>query len=280
MQVSFSNPYIREYHLTDEEIKNGNNIINLKGYSTNSIGTNSNSVSETFAVDAVAPIEDSMETATNEEGNRVIKVSASDSESGLEKIILQLKENGTWIDNEEVDITAQADYASASAEFIVNVENFGNTYRIAYYDHIGNVSYSDEFKPIDFTLSAKVSKLNGDMAMAGEVLIFKQHGDMEATVSVDLAGYVDKVTYTLPDALKLLDNTLKDDEHSIVSDTDGNAIDTFSFIIPEGVELNYQYAIKVTAWRGNQSKEQTLYIEVIELLHNIHARIRYQSGME
>lgn len=276
-EESTQNPFIRSY---TKECCDKDDKIEVKGYCCDENGTRSNLAQYIFYMDYTAPTPQNYMIVDGKNDNtKEIRVAASDNQSGLSKFILQKQEeSGSWTNCIVHDITNEKEYESAERTFTVT--EYQNFYRIAYVDHLGNTSYSDAFYVVPLTIQATISKLDGESAGNNDVLKYMQYGNMQAVINVNLTGYPDKVTYEFDNSLQAFG--FQKIEHNIICNENGTTTDSISFIIPDNIEFDRQYNIKITGYRNKDNAEKKQIVSFMVTAYDsqkIHSRIRSQSGM-
>lgn len=219
---------------------------------------------------------------------KIISTHASDygtnpEQSGMKKIVLEKKVDSSWVTSNTIIVSDTSGCKETTKEFEVEINDYKYKHRILYYDYAGNVSTSEEFYIMPITLKADIGKIgqNG-LEMGGGSINFIQGGDMNATISVDLTGYVESVTYTFDENLNHAEEThMIPLEQTSNVDGKGKASDTISFLVPEGLELGKKYNIIVTGRRGELTVSQTVSIEVNDVNYgDLQNQIRTQSGIK
>lgn len=246
----------------------------------------------TVRIDIVTPEYDTINNSNFENSSdftkKIISTHASDygtnpEQSGMKKIVLEKKVDSSWVTSNTIIVSDTSGCKETTKEFEVEINDYKYKHRILYYDYAGNVSTSEEFYIMPITLKADIGKIgqNG-LEMGGGSINFIQGGDMNATISVDLTGYVESVTYTFDENLNHAEEThMIPLEQTSNVDGKGKASDTISFLVPEGLELGKKYNIIVTGRRGELTVSQTVSIEVNDVNYgDLQNQIRTQSGIK
>ena len=228
----------------------------------------SEEVSTEVYLDYTSPI---IEYYVNDEQN--VEITATDSQSGVDTLSLEFLKNNEWVKVKEIRAKEQ-EYKKFVTTINTTKDNYKYKYRIKVTDHIGNSSYSKEFFVVPMTLKSTLRNINGDIAYKGETLEYYTGGNMTAILNVGITGYPDHVEYEYSNELGQITEI-----HEVTPDESGNVKEEKSFNIPEGLEYNKRYLIKVTAYRGNEKISSTQYIRLKALdFSKFRSRIRYQSG--
>ena len=228
----------------------------------------SDALSTQYWIDFTAP-----DLTYSVDSSHNIKATATDGESGVDTIDLQSYRDGQWVSVKKVTASS-SQYGQFVNTFNLNQSDYKYRYRITATDHLGNSKTSNEFYVVPLTLSASLSKLNGDTVYDTTPLVFIAGGDLNATLNVNITGYAEKVKYEFANELGQVTDT-----HVVSYDASGNTTETKQFLIPWEIEHNKDYSVTITAYRGGETAIAKRVVKLSDIdFSKFRSNILYQSG--
>lgn len=228
----------------------------------------SDALSTQYWIDFTAP-----DLTYSVDSSHNIKATATDGESGVDTIDLQSYRDGQWVSVKKVTASS-SQYGQFVNTFNLNQSDYKYRYRITATDHLGNSKTSNEFYVVPLTLSASLSKLNGDTVYDTTPLVFIAGGDLNATLNVNITGYAEKVKYEFANELGQVTDT-----HVVSYDASGNTTETKQFLIPWEIEHNKDYSVTITAYRGGKTAIAKRVVKLSDIdFSKFRSNILYQSG--
>lgn len=228
----------------------------------------SDALSTQYWIDFTAP-----DLTYSVDSSHNIKATATDGESGVDTIDLQSYRDGQWVSVKKVTASS-SQYCQFVNTFNLNQSDYKYRYRITATDHLGNSKTSNEFYVVPLTLSASLSKLNGDTVYDTTPLVFIAGGDLNATLNVNITGYAEKVKYEFANELGQVTDT-----HVVSYDASGNTTETKQFLIPWEIEHNKDYSVTITAYRGGETAIAKRVVKLSDIdFSKFRSNILYQSG--
>ena len=228
----------------------------------------SDALSTQYWIDFTAP-----DLTYSVDSSHNIKATATDGESGVDTIDLQSYRDGQWVSVKKVTASS-SQYGQFVNTFNLNQSDYKYRYRITATDHLGNSKTSNEFYVVPLTLSASLSKLNGDTVYDTTPLVFIAGGDLNATLNVNITGYAEKVKYEFANELGQVTDT-----HVVSYDASGNTTETKQFLIPWEIEHNKDYFVTITAYRGGKTAIAKRVVKLSDIdFSKFRSNILYQSG--
>lgn len=228
----------------------------------------SDALSTQYWIDFTAP-----DLTYSVDSSHNIKATATDGESGVDTIDLQSYRDGQWVSVKKVTASS-SQYGQFVNTFNLNQSDYKYKYRITATDHLGNSKTSNEFYVVPLTLSASLSKLNGDTVYDTTPLVFIAGGDLNATLNVNITGYAEKVKYEFANELGQVTDT-----HVVSYDASGNTTETKQFLIPWEIEHNKDYSVTITAYRGGETAIAKRVVKLSDIdFSKFRSNILYQSG--
>lgn len=253
---------------------NKGNPFTVKVWSESSTATSgtpmgsSDALSTQYWIDFTAP-----DLTYSVDSSHNIKATATDGESGVDTIDLQSYRDGQWVSVKKVTASS-SQYGQFVNTFNLNQSDYKYRYRITATDHLGNSKTSNEFYVVPLTLSASLSKLNGDTVYDTTPLVFIAGGDLNATLNVNITGYAEKVKYEFANELGQVTDT-----HVVSYDASGNTTETKQFLIPWEIEHNKDYSVTITAYRGGETAFAKRVVKLSDIdFSKFRSNILYQSG--